>query len=148
MAITWEGAVGKGEGLDPKQELINHTAQVITHQLIVIGTVALALYHWNHPEWVEGLLYGGGLAALLTAMLSASLQRVAETDREKGAAILYWGAAERFFVVAIAVTLAATVLDVYIGALVTGLILAHLVSFGVAIRQYGTLRQTERGIKG
>jgi hypothetical protein len=123
--------------VDHQRHLVNQTARLIASQVVIVGLAAAALAKWGHVEWAKGMAYGGGLAVLLAAMLSASLQRAAERSEEGGAAVLYRGAVERFVVVAAAVIAAATVLDLNIGGVVLGLILAHVVSFIEAARLYG-----------
>jgi hypothetical protein len=88
------------------------------------------------PEPAQGCLYGGGLAMLLGLMLSANLQRAADSqDTQRGARIIYIGAIERFLLVAAAVIAAITVWDLHVGGLVAGLIAAHVISFMEAVRQ-------------
>lgn len=73
---------------------------------------------------------------ILGLMLSANLQRAADSqDSNQGARILYLGAIERFLLVAAAVVAALTIWDFHVGGLVAGLISAHLVSFAEAVRQ-------------
>ena len=118
-------------------ELVTQTARVIARQLAGVGLAAGSAAYWGWPAVTKGLAYGGGLAAVLAIMLSASLQRAAETGHRRGAAILYRGAVERFLLVAGAVILAATALDLHVGAVVGGLIIAHVITFFEAIRLYG-----------
>ncbi len=130
------------------QGLITQTARVIARQVAVVGLVAGACAYAGRPELAKGLAYGGGLAALLAAMLSASLQRAGERDPRAGAAVLYRGAAARFLLVAGAVILAAVVWKLNIGGVVGGLIIAHVVSFTEAARLYGPGRKTsDSGIR-
>jgi len=123
--------------VDHQRHLVNQTARLIASQVVVVGLTAGALVWWGRPEWAKGVAYGGGLAVLLAAMLSASLQRAGERSEAGGAAVLYRGAVERFVVVAAAVIVAATVLDLNIGGVVLGLIVAHVASFIEAARLYG-----------
>jgi len=141
-------AVAAGESpLAHQQELINQTARVIARQVVVVGLLVGGLLYWDRPGWAWGLAYGGGLSALLAAMLSASLQRAAERGQNGGAAALYRGAIERFLLVGAAVVYAATALDLNIGGVVGGLIVAHIVSFIEAARRYGPSRNAnESGI--
>ena len=129
--------------MDHQRPLVNQTARLIARQVVIVGLAAAALSGWGQAEWAKGMAYGGGLAVLLAAMLSASLQRAADRGDEGGAAVLYRGAVERFVVVAAAVTGAATVLDLNIGGVVLGLILAHVVSFIEAARLYGPQARPE-----
>lgn len=129
--------------MDHQRQLVNQTARLIASQVVIVGLAAGALVGWGQPEWAKGMAYGGGLAVLLAAMLSASLQRAAERSEEGGAAVLYRGAVERFVVVAVAVIVAATALDLNIGGVVLGLILAHVVSFIEAARLHGPQARTD-----
>ena len=130
--------------MDHQRQLVNQTARLIASQVLAVGLAVGALAWWDRPEWAKGMAYGGGLAVLLAAMLSASLQRAGDKGGDGGAAILYRGAVERFVVVAAAVIVAATVLHLHIGGVVLGLILAHVVSFIEAARQYGPQSATKR----
>jgi hypothetical protein len=130
--------------VDHQRQLVNQTARLIASQVLAVGLAVGALAWWGRPEWAKGLAYGGGLAVLLAAMLSASLQRAGERADEGGAAVLYRGAVERFVVVVAAVIVAATVLRLHIGGVVLGLILAHVVSFIEAARLYGPHSATKR----
>ena len=123
--------------MDHQRQLVNQTARLIASQVVIVGLAAGALAWWGRPEWAKGMAYGGGLSVVLAAMLSASLQRAGAGNEERGAAVLYRGAVERFVVVVAAVIVAATVLNLNIGGVVLGLILAHVVSFIEAARLYG-----------
>jgi hypothetical protein len=123
--------------VDHQRQLIDQTARLIASQVVGVGAVAGALAWWGHAAWALGMAYGGGLSVLLAAMLSASLQRAGQRGEQGGAAALYRGAVERFVVVVAAVVAAATILDLNIGGVVLGLVLAHVVSFIEAARLYG-----------
>ncbi|HKJ71049.1 MAG TPA: ATP synthase subunit I [Gammaproteobacteria bacterium] len=129
--------------MDHQRQLINQTARLIASQVLAVAVAAGILVWQGEPGWAKGLAYGGGLAVLLAAMLSASVQRAGERSDEGGAAVLYRGAVERFVVVVAAVIAAATILHLNIGGVVLGLILAHVVSFIEAARLYGPRRSTK-----
>jgi F0F1-type ATP synthase assembly protein I len=133
--------------LAKQQELINQTARVIARQVVLVGLLAGLLAYWGREPMAWGLAYGGGLAALLAAMLSASLQRAAERGENGGAAALYRGAIERFLLVGAAVIFAATTLELHIGGVIGGLVIAHIVSFIEAATQHRPSRNAnESGI--
>ena len=120
-----------------QRELIQQTARTVARQVTALGAVAAGLGWWGHPEWALGLASGGGLAALLAVMLSASLLGAAERAESGGAGVLYRGAAERFLVVALAVVFAAEGLELHMGGVILGLIGAHVISFIEAARLFG-----------
>ena len=150
MILRHVPAAGSPAGkssLAKQQELINQTARVIARQVVTVGLLAGLLAYWDWERMAWGLAYGGGLAALLAAMLSASLQRAAERGDNGGAAALYRGAIERFLLVGAAVICAATTLDLHIGGVIGGLVIAHIVSFIEAAARYGPSRNAnESGI--
>lgn len=121
-----------------QRELIRQTARTIARQVTAVGALAAGFAWWGHPDWALGLAYGAGLAALLAAMLAASLLGAAERGQQGGAACLYRGAIQRFLVVGLAIGIAAKGLELHVGGVILGLILAHIVSFIEAARLYGT----------
>jgi hypothetical protein len=111
-------------------------SEILAKQALATAAVAggMAWGGWTEPA--KGCLYGGGLAMVLGLMLSANLQRAADSeDSGRGARILYLGAIERFLLVAAAVVAAITLWDLHVGGLVAGLIVAHIISFIEAVRQ-------------
>ena len=112
------------------------TGEILAKQALATAVVAGGMAWGGWLEPAKGCLYGGGLAMILGLMLSANLQRAADTeDHNRGARILYLGAIERFLLVAAAVVVAITLWDLHVGGLVAGLIAAHVISFMEAVRQ-------------
>lgn len=120
-----------------QRELIRQTARTIARQVTAIGALAAGFAWWGQPDWALGLVYGAGLAALLAAMLAASLLGAAERGQQGGATCLYRGAVQRFLVVGLAIAIAAKGLELNLGGVILGLVLAHVVSFIEAARLYG-----------
>ena len=112
------------------------TGEILAKQALATAVVAGGMAWGGWIEPAKGCLYGGGLAMILGLMLSANLQRAADSeDSSRGARILYLGAIERFLLVAGAVVAAITLWDLHVGGLVAGLIAAHVISFAEAVRQ-------------
>lgn len=114
--------------------LAQKAGSLIASQVVAVAIIAGFLWQGGYEAWAKGLIYGGLLTSALAAMLSATLQSAAGTEKGQGASILYRGAVERFLLVIAAIIFAAVYLKLNIGAVVAGMIIAHLVHFVEAAR--------------
>ena len=121
--------------------LAQQAGRLIASQIVAVALVTGLVWFGGYESWAKGLIYGGVLASLLAAMLSASLQAAGQEGKERGTGILYRGAVERFILVIAAIILAAAYLKLNIGAVVAGLIIAHLVHFAEAARLHWSGRK-------
>ncbi len=123
----------------PQHEFAIRTTETVAKQLVVTGAVAVILIWMGYWGPAKGVLFGGGLAGLLALLLSGNLQRVINSrDLGSTKTLIYVGAAERFLILAVGVTLAFSVFDLNGGGLISGLILAHIISFVEAVRHFGS----------